>query len=233
MLPDLKCFKNGKQFLFVDIIVEFRWCEGVGMKEKLWRGWWWGHSPMCPFQWGAETPESSVLGSVQWWRLSSVCWKQSSICQRNPKWSLCVKATLKHCGGCTVTQADRGENQSMNNWPKYNKGDLIWQRGKPERKSKVSSLPVSPYYTTLDCTWTHYSVRTDPTLCGPLTDSGCMYASYFTSMVTPEVKVEWSSEMGAEFQPRGGVGSGTAEVWDGVSPDTLQVRQVNGMVMLE
>ena len=43
-------------------------------------------------------------------------------------------------------------------------------------------------------------------LCRPLTDSGCMYASYFTSVVTPEVKVEWSSdlrvgwslEMGAE-----------------------------------
>ena len=35
-----------------------------------------------------------------------------------------VRATLKCCGGYTVTQADRGENQSMNNWPKYNKGDL-------------------------------------------------------------------------------------------------------------
>ena len=33
---------------------------------------------------------------------------------------------------------------------------------------------------------------------GPLTDSGCMYASYFTSVVTLEVKVEQSLEMGAE-----------------------------------
>ena len=41
---------------------------------------------------------------------------------------------------------------------------------------------------------------------GPLIDSGCTYTSYFTSMVTLEVKaeqssdlrVEWSSEMGAE-----------------------------------
>ena len=30
------------------------------------------------------------------------------------------------------------------------------------------------------------------------TDSGCTYASYFTSTVTPEVKVEQSSEMGVE-----------------------------------
>ena len=65
---------------------------------------------------------------------------------------------------------------------------------------------------------------------GPLTNSGCMYTSYFISMVTPEVKAEWSSDLrveqssemgverssdlksGAEFQPRGGVESGTAEV---------------------
>ena len=39
-----------------------------------------------------------------------------------------------------------------------------------------------------------------------------MYASYFTSTVTPEVKAEQSLEMGAEFQPRGGVESGTVEV---------------------
>ena len=35
-----------------------------------------------------------------------------------------VRATLKRHGGYTVTWADRGENQSMNNQPKYNKGDL-------------------------------------------------------------------------------------------------------------
>ena len=35
-----------------------------------------------------------------------------------------VRATLKCRGGYTVTWADRGENQSMNNQPKYNKGDL-------------------------------------------------------------------------------------------------------------
>ena len=57
---------------------------------------------------------------------------------------------------------------------------------------------MSPYYTTLDCAQTHYLVCTDPTLHGPLTDSGCTYASYFTSVVTPEVKAEQSSEMGAE-----------------------------------
>ena len=90
-----------------------------------------------------------------------------------------VRATLEHCGGYTVTCADRGENQ--------------------REKSKVSPLPVSPYYTTLYSAQTHYLVHTDPTLCGPLTDSGCMYASYFTSMVTLEVKAEWSSEMGVEW----------------------------------
>ena len=60
---------------------------------------------------------------------------------------------------------------------------------------------VSPYYTTLNCTQTHYLVCTDPTLHGPLTDSGCTYASYFTSAVTLEVKAEQSSDLrgGAEF----------------------------------
>ena len=82
-------------------------------------------------------------------------------------------------------------------------------RGENQReKSKVSPLPVSPYYTTLSCTQTHYSVRTDPPLRGPLTDSGCTYASYFTSAVTPEVKAERSSEMGAErsFDLKSGAG---------------------------
>ena len=83
-----------------------------------------------------------------------------------------VKVTLKCCGGCTVTQADRGENQ--------------------REKSKVSPLLVSPYYTTLDCAQGYYSVCTDPALCGPLTHSGCMYVSYFTSMVTLEVNLEQS-----------------------------------------
>ena len=111
-------------------------------------------------------------------------------------------------------------------------------RGENQReKSKVSLLPVSPYYTTLSCDRTHYLVCTDPTLHGPLTNSGCTYASYFTSTVTLEVKAEQSSdsraerssEMGmeqssdsksrAEFQPRGGVESGTVEVWDRASPD--------------
>ena len=57
---------------------------------------------------------------------------------------------------------------------------------------------MSPYYTTLDCTQGHYSVHTDPALCGPLIDSGCTYASYFTPTVTPEVKVEQSSDLRAE-----------------------------------
>ena len=56
---------------------------------------------------------------------------------------------------------------------------------------------MSPYYTRLSCTQTHYLVCTDPTLHGPLTDSGCTYASYFTSAVTPEVKVEWGSNLRA------------------------------------
>ena len=89
-----------------------------------------------------------------------------------------VRATLEHCGGYTVTQADRGENQ--------------------REMFKVSLLLVSPYYTTLSCTRTHYLVRTDPMLRGPLTNSGCTYASYFTSTVTPEVKVEQSSDLRAE-----------------------------------
>ena len=72
-------------------------------------------------------------------------------------------------------------------------------RGENQReKSKVSALPVSPYYTTLDCAQTHYLVHNDPMLRGPLTDPGCTYASYFTSAVTLEVKAEWSLEMGVE-----------------------------------
>ena len=68
--------------------------------------------------------------------------------------------------------------------------------GKTREKSlRFSPLPVSPYYTILDCTQGHYSVHTDPALCGPLTDSGCMYAGYFTSTVTPEVKVEQISDL--------------------------------------
>ena len=35
-----------------------------------------------------------------------------------------VRATLECHGGYTVTWADRGENQRVNNHPKYNKGDL-------------------------------------------------------------------------------------------------------------
>ena len=90
-----------------------------------------------------------------------------------------VRATLKHRGGYTVTWADRGENQ--------------------REKSKVSILPVSPYYTMLSCARTHYLVHTDPMLRGPLTDSGCMCASYFTSTVTLEEKAEWSSDLRAEW----------------------------------
>ena len=71
--------------------------------------------------------------------------------------------------------------------------------GKTREKSKVSLLPVSPYYTTLGCTQTHCLVHTDPTLRRPLTNSGCTYASYFTSPVTPEVKAEWSSNLRAEW----------------------------------
>ena len=41
---------------------------------------------------------------------------------------LIVRATLECCGDCTITQADRGENQ--------------------REKFKVSPLPVSLYYTT-------------------------------------------------------------------------------------
>ena len=83
-------------------------------------------------------------------------------------------------------------------------------------KSKVSLLPVSPYYTTPGCTRTHYLVRTDPMLRGPLTDSGCTYASYFTFAVTLEVKAEqssnlraeWSSEMGVERSSNSKSGAG-------------------------
>ena len=57
---------------------------------------------------------------------------------------------------------------------------------------------MSPYYTTLSCAWTHYLVHTDPMLRRPLTNSECTYASYFASVVTLDVKVEWSLEMGVE-----------------------------------
>ena len=45
---------------------------------------------------------------------------------------------------------------------------------------------------------THYLVCTDPMLRRPLTDSGCTYASYFTSAVTLEVKAERSSDLRVE-----------------------------------
>ena len=96
-----------------------------------------------------------------------------------PQYLNSIRATLERHGGYTVTQADRGENQ--------------------REKPKVSPLPVSPYYTTLDHAQTHYLVCTDPTLCEPLTDSGCMYTSCFTFAVTLEVKVEQSSDLRAEW----------------------------------
>ena len=119
-----------------------------------------------------------------------------------------VRETLERRGGYTITRADRGENQSIIIRLNTIEG-ISPDRGENQReKSKVSLLPVSPYYTTLSCTWTHYLVHTDPTLHGPLTDSGCTYASYFTSAVTPEVKVERSSEMGVEWSSdsKSGVG---------------------------
>ena len=98
-----------------------------------------------------------------------------------------MSATLECCGDCTITQANTGENQ--------------------REKSKVSPLLVSPCHTMPDYNQGHYSVHTEPSLCGPLTNPGCTYTSCFTSMVTLEVKVEWSSnlrveqslEMGAEW----------------------------------
>ena len=90
------------------------------------------------------------------------------------------------------------------------KGDLTWQRENQREKSKVSPLPVSQYYITLNCAQGHYSVCTDPALCRPLTDSGCMYVSYFTSTVTLEVTVEWSSNLRAEW---------SSEVWVEQSSD--------------
>ena len=116
-----------------------------------------------------------------------------------------VRATLECCRDYTIMQADRGENQSMNNQHKYNKGGSHLTGENQNENSKVSPLPVSPYYTTPDCTQGHYSVYTDPALCGPLTDSGCTYVSYFTSMVTLEVKVEWSSYLRAEWSSDIGV----------------------------
>ena len=43
-------------------------------------------------------------------------------------------------------------------------------------------------------------------LCRPLTDFGCMYASYFTSAVTLEVKVEWGSDLRVEQSLQMGAG---------------------------
>ena len=64
-------------------------------------------------------------------------------------------------------------------------------RGENQReKSKVSPLPLSPYYTMPDYDQGHYSVCTDPRLCRPLANPGCTYASHFTSTVILEVKVE-------------------------------------------
>ena len=107
-----------------------------------------------------------------------------------------VRATLECRGGYTVTWLTEGKTRvwiiSLNTI----KG-ISPDRGENQReKSKVSPLPVSPYHTTLSCAQTHYLVRTDPMLRGPLTNSRCMYASYFTSAVNLEVKVEWSSDLG-------------------------------------
>ena len=34
MLPNLKGFEHGEQFLVIDIVVEFVQCEGVGMESN-------------------------------------------------------------------------------------------------------------------------------------------------------------------------------------------------------
>ena len=69
---------------------------------------------------------------------------------------------------------------------------------------------MSLYYTTPNYTQGHYSVHTDPALCRPLTDPEYMYMSYFTSMITPEVKVEQSSDLRVEQSSEMGV------EWSGV-----------------
>ena len=121
-------------------------------------------------------------------------------------YSLDVRATLKHHGVYTVTQLTEGKTRvwiiSLNTI-----NGISPDRGENQReKSKVSPLPVSPCFTTLSCAWTHYLVHTDPMLRGPLTDSGCTYASHFTSAVTPEVEAEWSSDLRVEWSSDLGVG---------------------------
>ena len=95
-------------------------------------------------------------------------WLGQGLCKSNPQ---ALWRLLNHT-------ADRGGNQG--------------------EKSKVSPLPVSPYYTMPDYNQGHYLMYTDPALCGPLTNSGCTYTSCFTSVVTLEVKVEWSSDLRVE-----------------------------------
>ena len=56
-----------------------------------------------------------------------------------------VRATLECCGDHMITQADRGENQSMNNQHKYNKRRSHLTEG----KTKEKSLRFPP------CWWAH------------------------------------------------------------------------------
>ena len=135
------------------------------------------------------------------------------------------------------TPCQRGKPKKWIINKKYNGGTSPGRGENQREKSKVP--PASePYYTMLDYSQGHHSVHTDPALHGSLTNPGSLNnPGSFDWPWIPEANVEWISNMrveqslgrsGVEFQPRGRVESGTAEVWDGASPDTRPHRSPTG-----
>ena len=98
-----------------------------------------------------------------------------------------VRATLKHSGDHTITQADRGETQSMDKSMRHTVRRISPDRGENQReKSKVptASEPVL-YYAWLQSgpsIGTHW-----PALHRSLTNPGCLYTNCFPSKAALEV----------------------------------------------
>ena len=95
-----------------------------------------------------------------------------------------VRETLKHCGDHTITQAGRGENQSVNNQQDIQQKGPHLAEGKTKEKSLRSPTASEPYYTMLDYSQGHHLVHTNPALHRYLSNPGCSYVSCFTGALT-------------------------------------------------
>ena len=110
-----------------------------------------------------------------------------------------------------------GKTKEMNNQQEIQWRGPHLAEGKTKEKSLRSPTASKPYYTMLDYGQGHHLVHTDSALYGSLTNPGSQKQMWSGSLIWGWSGV-WEGS-GAEFQPRGGVKSGTVEVWDGVSPN--------------